>query len=64
MVFTGEEGILLKRRLEEITPPTVREGERAAGKEDGGFIEKFCVDFTTKAKSGEIDPVFQAIADS
>ncbi|WP_027722038.1 type VI secretion system ATPase TssH [Maridesulfovibrio zosterae] len=27
-------------------------------KGDGGFIERFCIDFTAKAKEGGIDPVF------
>jgi type VI secretion system protein VasG len=43
---------------EEAVQPSIGEGERAAGKEDGGFLEKFCVDFTKKAKEGGIDPVF------
>ncbi|MGL1862953.1 MAG: type VI secretion system ATPase TssH [Pseudodesulfovibrio sp.] len=29
-----------------------------APKGEGGFIERFCVDFTAKAKEGGIDPVF------
>jgi type VI secretion system protein VasG len=43
---------------EEVITPSVGAGERAAGAEDGGFLEKFCVDFTKKARDGEIDPVF------
>jgi type VI secretion system protein VasG len=43
---------------EEAIQPPSSEGERAAGKEDGGFLEKYCVDFTKKAKEGGIDPVF------
>lgn len=30
----------------------------APGKEDGGFIDRFCIDFTVKAREGGIDPVF------
>ncbi|TIH15878.1 type VI secretion system ATPase TssH [Marinifilum sp. JC120] len=30
----------------------------APSKGDGGFIERFCVDFTAKAREGGIDPVF------
>lgn len=30
----------------------------APGKEDGGFIDRFCIDFTAKAREGGIDPVF------
>jgi len=31
---------------------------RSGGDKEGGALEKFCVDFTAKAKAGKIDPVF------
>jgi len=33
-------------------------GEPSTGKGDGGFIDRFCNDFTVKATEGKIDPVF------
>jgi len=32
--------------------------EPAAGKGDGGFLARFCMDFTERARRGDIDPVF------
>ncbi|HQF86031.1 MAG TPA: type VI secretion system ATPase TssH [Acidobacteriota bacterium] len=32
--------------------------ETAAGPSDGGFLKRFCTDFTQKARDGGIDPVF------
>ncbi|WP_432738125.1 type VI secretion system ATPase TssH [Maridesulfovibrio sp. FT414] len=40
--------------------PAVASGAAPAGpaKGDGGFISRFCIDFTAKARDGGIDPVF------
>ncbi|MDR1888614.1 MAG: type VI secretion system ATPase TssH [Zoogloeaceae bacterium] len=37
--------------------PTAAEGVGAPGR-DGGFISRYCEDFTAKAKEGKLDPVF------
>ena len=36
----------------------VESAGRAEGSVEGGFIDKYCQDFTAKAKEGKIDPVF------
>ena len=43
----------------EYKMPAAAPGEAAApAKGEGGFIERFCIDFTAKAREGGIDPVF------
>ncbi|WP_421899594.1 type VI secretion system ATPase TssH [Maridesulfovibrio sp.] len=43
----------------EYKMPAAAPGEAAASaKGEGGFIERFCIDFTAKAREGGIDPVF------
>lgn len=51
-----------KASVEHKAPAAAPSGGGAAsgapGKGEGGFIERFCVDFTAKAHDGDIDPVF------
>ncbi len=43
----------------EYKMPAAAPGEAASpAKGEGGFIERFCIDFTAKAREGGIDPVF------
>lgn len=43
----------------EYKMPAAAPGESASpAKGEGGFIERFCIDFTAKAREGGIDPVF------
>ncbi|MFH1863004.1 MAG: type VI secretion system ATPase TssH [bacterium] len=42
---------------ESLAEPTTRSAEQAAARADGGFIDRFCNDFTQKAREGKIDPV-------
>ncbi|HAS89629.1 MAG TPA: type VI secretion system ATPase TssH [Desulfovibrio sp.] len=43
----------------EYKMPAAAPGEAATpAKGEGGFIERFCIDFTAKAREGGIDPVF------
>ncbi|CCO24158.1 type VI secretion system ATPase TssH [Maridesulfovibrio hydrothermalis] len=51
---------ITKSSVEYKLPAAERGGSGPAGaaKGDGGFLERFCVDFTAKAKEGGIDPVF------
>ncbi|MFW5501443.1 MULTISPECIES: type VI secretion system ATPase TssH [unclassified Maridesulfovibrio] len=43
----------------EYKMPAAAPGESTApSKGEGGFIERFCIDFTAKAREGGIDPVF------
>ncbi|SMF09450.1 type VI secretion system ATPase TssH [Desulfovibrio gilichinskyi] len=51
---------IAKTSTEHKLPAATAAGSAASGatKGEGGFIERFCVDFTAKAKDGGIDPVF------
>jgi len=40
----------------DVREPGVK--EPVPGKADGGFLARFCMDFTERARAGEIDPVF------
>ncbi len=51
------------KSAEALTPVSGSEGASAEGKEKGGnvtggFIDRFCTDFTAKAREGKLDPVF------
>ncbi len=39
-------------------PPSAGDHKVATHKEGGGFLDRFCVNFTQRAKEGKIDPVF------
>ena len=49
----AKQSIEMKTAEKEAAP-----GEPDAGKREGGFIARFCNDFTQKALDGKIDPVF------
>ena len=49
---------MLFRSLPASDPSAPATTGPGAPKGEGGFIERFCVDFTAKAKEGGIDPVF------
>ncbi len=51
---------IAKASTEHKLPAATTAGSAASGtaKGEGGFIERFCIDFTAKAKDGGIDPVF------
>ncbi|GAB6074659.1 type VI secretion system ATPase TssH [Nautilia lithotrophica] len=48
----------LKDNFFEIVKGSVEESFKEAGVKGEGFINKFCIDFTKRAKEGKIDPVF------
>ncbi|WP_320173338.1 type VI secretion system ATPase TssH [Maridesulfovibrio sp.] len=47
-----------KGSVEYKMPAAAPGGSSAPAKGEGGFIERFCIDFTAKAREGGIDPVF------
>lgn len=51
---------IAKSSVEHKLPAAAPAGTPASGgaKGEGGFIQRFCIDFTAKAKEGGIDPVF------
>jgi type VI secretion system protein VasG len=48
----------LKNEFFNIVKGSVEDTLREAGVKGEGFINKFCIDFTKRAKEGKIDPVF------
>jgi len=48
----------LKDKFFEIVKGSVEDTFKEAGIKGEGFINKFCIDFTKRAKEGKIDPVF------
>lgn len=48
----------IEARTEAVGTAVAPAGGPGASKGEGGFIARFCTDFTEKAKSGGIDPVF------
>lgn len=49
---------IVKPSIEQPSPGEVHEDKNISGPRDSTALGKFCVDFTEKAKEGDIDPVF------
>jgi type VI secretion system protein VasG len=58
-VLTTRFGILTEGSIE-TTAPAVQTGpgEGSAAAQEGSALARFCIDFTSRAQAGEIDPVF------
>ena len=48
----------LKEKFYDITKGSVEDEISNSGSVGGGFLDKYCIDFTKKAKEGKIDAVF------